>query len=250
MKSKDRILNRIYDQLESGKKLFTVLVDPDKYDDNSLLDLAKACNEGQVHYFFVGGSLMTTGKFERTIDVLKSTSDIPIVIFPGSSMQISARADAILFLSLISGRNPEYLIGQQVLSAPHIKAANLESLATGYMLIESENSTTANYISNTLPIPSDKADIAACTAMAGEMLGMKLIYLDGGSGAQRVIPARMVKKVKEATNIPIIVGGGITSAEQANQIWSSGADMIVVGNAIERDLKLVTEISVQLKSAV
>ena len=161
MKSKDVILNRINYQVESGKKLFTVLVDPDKYDDNSLLDLAKVCEGGHVHYFFVGGSLMTSGKFERTIDVLKSTSNIPIIIFPGSSMQISSKADAILFLSLISGRNPEYLIGQQVIAAPHIKAANLESLATGYMLIESENNTTANYISNTMPIPNDKADIAA-----------------------------------------------------------------------------------------
>ena len=250
MKSTDLILKRINNQLESGKKLFAVLVDPDKYDDNSLLDLVKVSEGGHVHYFFVGGSLMTSGKFEHTIDVLKSTSRIPIIIFPGSSMQISAKADAILFLSLISGRNPEYLIGQQVIAAPHITAANLETLATGYMLIESENNTTANYISNTMPIPRDKADIAACTAMAGEMLGLKLIYLDGGSGAHSVIPAEMVKKVKETTNLPIIVGGGITTAEQASRVWSSGADMIVVGNAIEQDLKLISRISAQLKSAV
>jgi len=244
----------IYDEIlkyvEIKQKMFTVLIDPDKYDDNKLLDLSEIAKQSRVHFFFVGGSLMTSDRLNKTIEILKSTTNIPIVIFPGSNLQVNSAADGILFLSLISGRNPEFLIGQHVVAAPYIKKANLEVLPTGYMLIEGEQQTTANYMSNTLPIPKNKAEIAVCTAMAGEMLGFKLIYLDGGSGADGNIPVEMIHEVKENISLPLIVGGGITSAQQAHQIWENGADMIVVGNAIENDLNLVGQISSELKSVV
>lgn len=241
------IYSQIYNSCMKGEKLFTVLIDPDKYDENSLLDLISIAEKSKVHYFFVGGSLMTTSKFESTLDIIKSTSKIPVILFPGSNVQVSKSADALLFLSLISGRNPEFLIGQHVVAAPYIKNAGLEVLPTGYMLIEGSNVTTANYMSNTLPIPNGKADIAACTAMAGEMLGLKLIYMDGGSGAGKCISTDMIKGVKSAIKIPLIIGGGITNAEQAVEVWNSGADMIVVGNAIEKDPSLIQTISDSLQ---
>lgn len=241
----------IYQSLKEAKKksekLFTILVDPDKYSENSLLDLVSLANKSNVHYFFVGGSLMTSDLFEKTISLLKSSSDIPVVIFPGSNVQLSEKADALLLLSLISGRNPEYLIGQHVVAAPYIKAAGIEVLPTGYMLIGNMMNTTANYMSNTFPIPANKSEIAVCTAMAAEMLGMKLIYMDGGSGAGELISEEMIKSVKSAVQLPLIVGGGISSPEQAGKLWSAGVDMIVVGNAIEKNITLVTTISEALK---
>ena len=241
---------QIQDFARNGKKLFAVLIDPDKYDEHSLIDLASRARKSEVHYFFVGGSLMTTEKFDQTIQILKSISDIPVVIFPGSNVQISEKADGILLLSLISGRNPEYLIGQHVVAAPYLKKAKLEIIPTGYILIEGKNSTTANYMSNTLPIPADKAEIAACTAMAGEMLGLKMIYMDGGSGAGSVISSKMIETVKKQIDIPLIVGGGICNAEQAQAVWMAGADVVVVGNALEKDPSLIHEISNQLKTLI
>lgn len=244
------IVERIYSAFRERRKLFSVLVDPDKYSDNELIDLAQISAKENVHFFLVGGSLMTSDRFEKTIEMLKAISKIPVIIFPGSNFQICKSADALLLLSLISGRNPEYLIGQHVVAAPYLKKSGLEIIPTGYMLIESSHQTTANYMSNSLPIPSDKADIASCTAMAGEMLGMKIIYMDGGSGAGRSISAEMIHSVNKSINIPLIVGGGITNPEQAFQIWSAGADMIVVGNAIEKDISLISAISDKLKTIV
>jgi putative glycerol-1-phosphate prenyltransferase len=242
------IYHQLKESSKEGLKKFAVLIDPDKYDENKLMDLVNIANRSEVHYFFVGGSLMTSSRFEQAIKILKSTSDIPVIIFPGSNVQISQEADAILLLSLISGRNPEYLIGQHVVAAPYLKESGLEILPTGYMLIEGSNNTTANYMSNSLPIPYDKNDIATCTSMAGEMLGMKLIYMDGGSGAGKTISASMIKSVKSQIDIPLIVGGGITNSTEAGEVWTAGADLIVVGNAIEEDLSIMTSISDQLKT--
>ena len=241
------VLQSIIESSGLGRKLFSVLIDPDKYDEEKLIDLVDLSKQSSVDYFFVGGSLMTTEKFERTIQILKSISKIPVVIFPGSNVQISGNADSILLLSLISGRNSEYLIGQHVVAAPYLKKSGLEIIPTAYMLIEGEKITTANYVSNTLPIPMDKDDIAVSTAMAGEMLGMKLVYMDGGSGAGRIISSTMIKSVKENIGLPLIVGGGIDSAEKAQILWNAGADMIVVGNAIESDLTLISSISQKMK---
>ena len=240
----------IHSAFEEKQKLFAVLVDPDKYSEEGLVDLANEAGRNSVHLFLVGGSLMTSDRFEKCVEILKTISHIPVIIFPGSHAQISSKADAILLLSLISGRNPEYLIGQHVVAAPYLRQSGLEIIPTGYLLIEGKNNTTANYMSQTMPIPHDKVDIAASTAMAGEMLGHKLIYLDGGSGAGRTISPKMIRHVRNNINIPLVVGGGITTAEIAAEIWNAGADMIVVGNAIESDLTLISLISGQLKTAI
>lgn len=222
------------------KKLFAVLIDPDKFESDQLLPLAA---KAKVDLLLVGGSLLTNGNFEKCVEVIKKKSKIPLLIFPGNNLQISSSADGILLLSLISGRNPDMLIGKHVIAAPQLKASKLEIIPTGYMLIESGTQTTALYMSNTSPIPSDKDDIAQCTAMAGEMLGLKIIYMDAGSGAKNNIPSSMIKRVSASLNIPLIIGGGINSAEKAKAACKAGADIIVVGNALEKNISLLKNIA-------
>ncbi len=233
----------LYASFSDNKKKFAVLVDPDKYDSRQLIDLVTLARESMVNYFFVGGSLLNNGNISETIRVIKDHCEIPVIIFPGDELQIDEQADAILLLSLISGRNPDLLIGKHVIAAPHLKKSGLEILPTGYMLIDSGRSTTALYMSNSLPIPRDKEGIAASTAMAGEMLGLKLIYMDGGSGAQDSISLNMIEKVKENISVPLIVGGGIRTPETAAEKFKAGADIIVVGNAIEDDQSLLLRIA-------
>jgi putative glycerol-1-phosphate prenyltransferase len=226
-----------------NKKQFAVLVDPDKYTAKELIDLATIARKATVSYLFIGGSLLEKDNLENTLKVLKDHTDIPLIIFPGDSMQINGIADGILLLSLISGRNPDLLIGKHVIAAPYLKQSKLEILPTGYMLIESGRSTTASYMSNTLPIPHDKDGIAVNTAMAGEMLGMKLIYMDGGSGAKTPVSLSMIERVKACISIPLIVGGGIRTPEAAAERYKAGADIIVVGNAIEDQQSLLYKIA-------
>lgn len=241
------ILEVIQHRHRVGKKSIAVLVDPDKADDPArlrhLIDLA---NENCIDFFFVGGSLITRSNLPEVIQTIKENMSIPVVLFPGSSQQIDPAADAILFLSLISGRNPDLLIGQHVQAAPLLRSYRMEVLPTGYMLINSGKLSSVAYISNTLPIPDDKYDLAACTALAGEMLGLKLIYLDAGSGAERAISPRMIAAVRESIQIPLIVGGGINTPDKAQAALEAGADMIVIGNALEKDPDLLTEISEQV----
>ena len=235
----------IYEKIIKNKnrKSFAVLIDPDKYDSKGLVSLIFSIQENKADFILVGGSLMTHDHLGETIQSIKDQTDIPVILFPGSLMQINDKADAILLLSLISGRNADLLIGTQVIAAPYLKKSRLELLPTGYMLIESGPLTTAQYISNTIPIPRQKDDIAACTAMAGEMLGLRLIYMDAGSGAELPVPASMITKVRENISIPLIVGGGIRTPEQALASCSAGADVIVVGNAIEKDHSCIKEIA-------
>lgn len=228
-----------------GKKLFAVLIDPDKFES---LEVISKANRAGIDFIMVGGSILSNGSFEKCIQSIKKNTSIPILIFPGNHLQISKNADAILLLSLISGRNPELLIGKHVIAAPQIKTSNLEVLATGYMLIESGRQTSASYMSNTNPIPSDKTSIAACTAMAGEQLGLKLIYMDAGSGAMNTVSAEMIKKVSKNISIPLIIGGGIDSPKKALLACKSGADIIVVGNAIEKDVTLIESIAKAIHS--
>ena len=238
------ILSTLRERHKAGKKSIAVLLDPDKIDDSSkILPLINLCNENCVDFFFVGGSLITTPNLSEVVRKIKEHVNIPIILFPGNSMQIDPSADALLFLSLISGRNPELLIGQHVISAPIIRNTKLEVIPTGYMLINSGKLTSVAYISNTMPIPEDKYSLAACTAMAGEMLGLQCIYLDAGSGAEKEITARMIASVKKAVNVPLIVGGGINTAQKALNAFQAGADLIVIGNALEKDPGLLTEIS-------
>ncbi len=234
------IYSTILQNKKKGKKLFSVLIDPDKFDSTEEISL---CEDAAVDFIMVGGSIITQGNFENCIQTIKRLTKIPVIIFPGNYMQINNSADAILLLSLISGRNPDLLIGNHVLAASALKSSNLEILSTGYMLIDSGKQTTASYISNTLPIPHDKADIAASTAIAGEMLGLKLMYLDAGSGALNNVSENMIERVSKNISVPLIVGGGINSTKKAEQACKVGADMIVVGNAIEKDNKLIASIS-------
>lgn len=225
------------------KKLLAILIDPDKQNFSDLLKTITVCNSSEIDFLFVGGSLLTSGDLAKTVRFIKENTKIPVIIFPGSPNQITNYADGILFLSLISGRNPEYLIGNQVTAAPFVKKANLEVLSTGYMLVDGGTQTTASYVSNTNPLPYDKPEIAAVTALAGEYLGLKLIYIDGGSGAKKCVSLEMIKKTKEIISIPLLIGGGIRTPQAANEIYLAGADMLVIGNGAEKDRALITEIA-------
>ena len=237
------IYNKITANEKVNKKSFALLIDPDKQDKTQLLAIIEKAKNTNTDYFFVGGSLLTNDSLDLCLNTLKENSTIPIILFPGNAMQVNDKADGILFLSLISGRNADMLIGKQVITAPILKQSSLEVLPTGYMLIDSGKPTTVSYMSNTTPIPADKDTVAACTAMAGEMLGLKLIFMDGGSGAKTPISQEMIKTVKESINVPLIIGGGISSAEKAIENCKAGADIIVVGNAIEKDKSLIKEIA-------
>lgn len=219
----------------AGKKAFAILIDPDEVAMDQCAPLAQRINQAGIDFVFVGGSLLLSDHFHQLVKELKSLLDVPVVLFPGNVNQISPDADALLFLSLISGRNPEMLIGQHVIAAPLLKRSRLEVIPTGYILVESGKSTTVNYMSNTLPIPRDKADIAVCTAMAGELLGLRTMYMDAGSGAEQPIPTGMISAVAGSIDVPLIVGGGIRTAQQAEAVLKAGADLIVVGNAFEED---------------
>lgn len=229
----------IYARLQQPQKQLAVLIDPDQQTAGKLTQLIETALQAQVDFFFVGGSLLLRQEFEQTIAALKSHTQIPVIIFPGNNYQISQMADAILFLSLISGRNAEYLISQQVVAAPVIKKAQLETIATGYILVDGGRASATSYITQTAPIPHDKPDIAVATALAGEMLGMKLIYLEAGSGAVDPVNTNMITAVKKNISVPLLVGGGIRSAEQAEAICRAGADIVVVGNALEKEPQLL-----------
>lgn len=235
-------------QKSANRKAFAVLVDPDKVNADQLAELCALCNEAGVDYLFVGGSLMVTNHLDTVVQHIKKETDVPVILFPGSPNQLSPYADALLYLSLISGRNAELLIGQHVISAPLVRQSGLEIMSTGYMVVDGGAPTTVSYISNAAPIPHDKKEIAVCTAMAGEMLGMKLMYMDAGSGARRPISEEMIAAVASQISIPLIVGGGITDPEKAYLNCKAGADVIVVGNAIEKDISLLKEMSSAISS--
>lgn len=225
---------------QQGKKALAVLIDPDKgSDEKSLRAMMELIGYSKVDFVLVGGSLLVEGHFHTCVKRVKSQCEVPVILFPGSPSQISDAADAILFLSLISGRNADLLIGQQVIAAPALKKTKLDIVPTGYMLVDCGAATTASYISQTFPLPWNKPEIAAATALAGEMLGLKCIYLDGGSGAQKPVSTEMVKAIREAVNLPLIVGGGIRNENQARDIYEAGADMIVVGTAFEEEPELL-----------
>ena len=233
---------------KEGKKSFAVLIDPDKVNNTDLDELMELSVAAKVDYFLVGGSLVISNQLDEVVQYIKSNTSIPVILFPGSPTQVSKYADALLYLSLISGRNPELLIGQHVVSAPFVKQSGLEIMPTGYIVIDGGAPTTVSYISNATPVPADKNDIAMCTAMAGEMLGMKLIYMDSGSGAKRPITESMIESVAKNIDIPLIIGGGITEPEKAYRNCKAGADIIVIGNAIEKDASLIKEMAAAVHS--
>src|SRR5579864_4341361 len=217
------------------QRSFAVLIDPDNVNTKKIEELTSLAVSAGVDYLFVGGSLVISNHLDEVVQKIRANCSIPVILFPGTPSQVSRYADGLLYLSLISGRNPELLIGQHVISAPAVRQSGLEIISTGYMVIDGGAPTTVSYITNSLPIPSDKYEIALCTAMAGEMLGMKLIYMDAGSGAKRAISESMIEKVSSYISVPLIIGGGITDPEKAYLNCKAGADVIVVGNAIEKN---------------
>lgn len=245
---KSMIYHSLIEKKKQGKKSFAVLIDPDKVDKTILDELVELSVTAKVDYLLVGGSLVISNHLDTCVQQIKQSCDIPVILFPGSPSQISKYADALLYLSLISGRNPELLIGQHVVSAPFVKQSGLEIMSTGYIVVDGGAPTTVSYISNATPIPADKNEIAMCTAMAGEMLGMKLIYMDAGSGAKRPISESMIEAVAKSIATPLIVGGGILDPEKAYRNCKAGADVIVVGNAIEKDASLIKEMSSAIHS--
>lgn len=226
--------------LKGKKKAFAWLIDPDKCMDGYITSQLAIANDTGVDFIFVGGSLIFN-HIDQLITKLKTNSDIPVVLFPGSPLQLSSHADALLLLSLISGRNPEYLIGNHVISAPFLRKSGVEIIPTGYMIIDGGQQTSVSYMSNTLPIPADKPDIALATAMAGEMLGLKVIYLDAGSGAINPVPSKMIASVASEVKIPVLVGGGIRTRSEVRGAYEAGADVVIVGNAAENDPNLLGE---------
>lgn len=227
---------------------FAVLVDPDSVLPKEMTELASLCNDSKIDFLMLGGSLMLSNHVEKCIEVFKKESNIPIVLFPGSPEQVTPKADALLYLSLISGRNPEYLIGQHVVSAPKVKASGLEIISTGYMLIDGGKPTTVSYMSHSNPIPANKPDIALCTAWAAEMQGKHVIYMDAGSGARNPVSEEMIEKLSNNLDAPLLVGGGIQTPEKVYLNGKAGANLVIVGNAIEKDVLLIKEMAQAAKA--
>lgn len=228
----------VYDQLRHTADRkgagFVVLIDPDKLDEAELASFARKCAEADVDALFIGGSLLHATEVEQYLERLKTVTELPVIGFPGSLSQLSPNLDALLYLSVISGRNPEYLIGQHVSAAPLIQRLELEPISTGYMLVESGRATTAQYMTGSKPLPRHKPEIAAATALAGEMMGMKLLFADGGSGADDPVPEEMIAAISESCSVPLVVGGGITTPAEVERKVAAGAQFVVIGDAIEK----------------
>lgn len=224
------------------KNQIALLIDPEKcQSEEKIYDLIQRINLANVDYIFVGGSTVTESEFQFTISHLKKLAHAPIIIFPGSSQQLSDQADAILFLSLLSGRNPDYLIGHHVQSAQKIVDYNLEVIPTAYLLIDGGSRSSVAYVSQTTPIPRDKISIAKNTALAGKLQGKKAIFLDAGSGAKNAVPKAMVKAMAEL-EIPVIIGGGIKTIDELEELHQAGANIVVIGNKIEEDIDFLLDV--------
>jgi len=222
------------------KKSLALLIDPDKVKGEPLDKILTGAVENRVDYILAGGSL-TFNSIEVLIDYIKERCTIPVILFPGNLLQLSCEADAILLLSLISGRNPELLIGNHVLAAPYLRNVRHKLISTGYILINCGSRTSVEYMSQTESIPADKPDIVIATALAGEMLGLKMIYLEGGSGAVTPVPAEIIRAVRENITVPVAVGGGIRTPEQIEEAYRAGADLVVLGNGVEENPGLITD---------
>lgn len=235
---------------QAGKSGFAVLVDPDKIHPNDMPLLAAKCMEAGVDYLLVGGSLVLAHQMDACIQQFKAVASIPVLLFPGNPAQVSPHADALLYLSLISGRNPDLLIGQHVISAPVVRSSGLEIIPTGYIVVDGGVPTAVSYMSHSAPIPANKPDIALCTAWAGEMQGKQLIYMDAGSGAKFPISEEMIQKISANISLPLFIGGGIQTPEKVYANCKAGANVVVVGNAIEKDISLIKELAAATKEAI
>lgn len=237
-----QVYSTILKKKQAGKKQIAILIDPDKHQVIDFIAMADKIKQEPIDYLFIGGSLLSRDLLNACLVTFKDITNIPLVIFPGSVMQVNSKADAILLLSLVSGRNPDLLIGRHVEAVPYLKQAKIETLSTAYMLIDGGKITTAQYVSSTLPIPADKPEIASLTAQAAEMIGHKLVYLDAGSGALNSVPKAMISQVRKDIDLPLIVGGGIRTPELAKEKCKAGADLIVIGNVLEEKPELLSSL--------
>ena len=242
------VLSKLNDCVEKKGAGFIVLIDPDKKNDKNIDQLVEKAHQNGVDAIFVGGSIMMDGLYHKRVERIKSISEIPVILFPGGVNQINKHYDAMLFMSLLSGRNSHYLIGEQVIAAPIVKDYGIETIPTGYLLIDGGSPTSVEVISGTKPLPSNRPDIIVSHALAAQFLGMELIYLEAGSGALNEVPGDVVKKVADEINIGLIVGGGICTPEDANSIVNSGASFVVIGSAIEKSAELMEEFSSSIHS--
>jgi len=243
------VYNQILAKYNQKEKQLAFLIDPDKFPVERMAELHALLKKVRPDLLLVGGSLISVDT-SAFISELKRFVDLPVILYPGSSSQICKEVDAVLFLSLISGRNPEFLISHHVTAAPLLKSCNIEAISTGYMLIDGGSGTSVQYISQTQPIPANKNDIAVATALAGQYIGMKMIYMDAGSGAQKPVSEAMISAVKKQIDIPLMVGGGLRSVEAIARACEAGADIIVIGNALEQDLSLLTDFYHTVKAIV
>ncbi len=234
------ILKLLKDYQQKKRKSWAILIDPDKTTEIKCLEIIAQSQEFPPDFFFVGSSLLLSHQnLHLIVALIKKHTNIPVILFPGSYQHLSKQADAVLFLSLISGRNSDYLIGNQVFAAPLLKQMNIEIIPTGYILVESGKQTSVAYISNTMPIPYDKNDIALSTALAGQYLGLQVIYLEAGSGAEKPVSKEMIQAVKQTIDIPLIVGGGIRTEIAFKEALKAGADLVVTGNILEKNVNLM-----------
>jgi len=242
------VLSKLNNCVEKKGAGFIVLIDPDKKNDKNIDQLIENANQNGVDAIFVGGSIMMDGLYHKRVERIKSISEIPVILFPGGVNQINKHYDAMLFMSLLSGRNSHYLIGEQVIAAPIVKDYEIETIPTGYLLIDGGSPTSVEVVSGTKPLPSNRPDIIVSHALAAQFLGMELIYLEAGSGALNEVPEDVVKKVADEISIGLIVGGGIRTPEDANSIVNSGASFVVIGSAIEKSAELMKEFSSSIHS--
>lgn len=230
---------------QQGEKLLAVLIDPEKIDIQNIFSFFKKVHQSIATHIFVGGSTDLNNQTEKVVSEIKKATNLPVILFPGDVNQITNNADGILFLSLISGQNPEYLINQQIKSIPKLKGSNLEIIPTGYILIDGKKETAVQRVSNTKPISQNGIELIVNTALAGEYSGKKLIYLEAGSGATVAVSQKIIKEVSENLSIPLIVGGGIRSIEQLEIAFNAGADLVVIGTAFENDESFFNDLTKQ-----
>lgn len=235
------IYNYIENNSKQQKKTLLLLIDPDKFEAQRLQQISKMLKGRAMPFIVVGGSMISS-PILPVIKAIKKELQLPVVLYPGSPTHLTKGADGVLLLSMISGRNPDLLIGHHVIAAPMLREMDLEIIPTGYMLIDGGCATSVEYISQTRPIPANKNDIAVATAMAGEMLGLKMIYMDAGSGAKNPITPNMISEVKKNISLPLLIGGGITNAQQLNDAYSAGADLVIIGNILEKKPELLNEL--------
>ena len=242
------ILSKLNDCVLKKGAGFIILIDPDKKNDKKINKLVESANDNGADAIFVGGSIMMDSLYHKRIERIKSISNIPVILFPGGVNQINKHFDAMLFMSLLSGRNPHYLIGEQVIAAPIVSDYRIETIPTGYLLIDGGSPTTVEFISGTKPLPQNRLDIIISHALAAQFMGMKLLYLEAGSGALNKVHGNVINKVSTEVNISIIVGGGISKPEEVSEAVSAGASFVVIGSAIENSIELMKEFSSAIHS--